>query len=124
MPEGMNEFLWFVLGIFSYRVVASILTYGHMSIFMDDLRNNILKLLAVTMEDIVQLREHKYIIMKEVDLPEEEIQAAREADKKTLSVWKESIVARFIVHWPKYYRSLLKFDNWREAMSELKEVKK
>ena len=91
---------------------------------MDNLRNNILKLLAITMEDVVQLREHKYVIMKEAGLPEEEIQAAREADKKTLSVWKESIVARFIVHWPKYYRSLLKFDNWREAMNELKEVKK
>ena len=124
MPDGMNEFLWFVLGIFSYRLIASILNYGHMSLFMDDLRNNVLKLLAIIMEDAAYMRECKYKLMKESGFSEEEIEKSEQSDKKELSVWKEATIARFINHWPRYYKSLLKFNNWNEAMNELGKVKK
>ena len=42
MPNGMDQFLWFVAGVFSYRIISSILNYGHMYSFMKSLKGDII----------------------------------------------------------------------------------
>ena len=31
------------------------------------------------------------------------------------NIWKEVIISRLKTQWPKYYKDLLTFNNWREA---------
>ena len=52
MPEGMNEFLWFVLGIFSYRIISGMLQYGQLAILFEEQLYHMLKLLDILSKDL------------------------------------------------------------------------
>lgn len=120
MPDGMDQFLWFVAGVFSYRIISSILNYGHMYSFMSLLKEDILKLLTILEEDLNQVIEHKHKYLLSTSLEEEEIKVKIEEDRQKINIWKEVIISRLKLHWPKYYRDLLKFNNWKEAKKEFK----
>ena len=120
MPDGMDQFLWFVAGVFSYRIISSILNYGHMYSFMSLLKEDILKLLTILEEDLNQVIEHKHKYLLSTSLEEEEIKVKIEEDRQKINIWKEVIISRLKLHWPKYYRDLLKFNYWKEAKKEFK----
>lgn len=124
MPEGMNEFLWFILGVLSYRIIAGILQYGHLAILFEQQLNDILKLLHILSEELDKAFEMKYSIMKDAGTHDEEIKIVQDVDDKLLKIWKEMIIARIITHWPKAYKRIVKFNNWREAIEQLRKAKK
>lgn len=124
MPDGMNEFLWFILGVFSYRVISGILQYGHLFVLFEQQLNDILKLLHILSEELDKALEMKYDIIRSSGISEEEIKILRQKDEKSFYIWKEMIIARIITHWPKAYKKLIKFNNWREAIDHLRNAKK
>jgi hypothetical protein len=65
MPDGMNEFLWFILGVFSYRIVSGLLQYGQLAVLFEEQLNHILKLLDILSKDLDTALEMKYSIMKD-----------------------------------------------------------
>ena len=115
MPAGMEQFLWFIIGVFSYRIIASLLNYGHMHAFMNNLKFDILKLLFILEEDMQSAYDIKHRSLRSSDIDENEIKEIIEKDKQMLSIWKEVIISRLVTQWPKYYKDLLTFNNWREA---------
>ena len=121
MPDGMHEFLWFVLGVFSYRIVTGILQYGHLAVLLEEQLHHILKLLHILSKDLDNAREMKYSSMKDMGLHDEDIKNVRDSDDKSLKVWREMTIARIITHWPKLYKKLIKFNNWKEAVRYLRE---
>jgi len=121
MPDGMDQFLWFVMGVMSYRIISSILNYGHMYSFMNSLKGDILKLLTILEEDLNQALSLKHAHMCSAELDEEEIKVQVEKDKQAINIWKEVIISRLKTHWPRYYRDLLKFNSWKEAKKEFKD---
>jgi len=124
MPDGMNEFLWFALGVFSYRVISGILQYGHLVAFFEEQLYHILKLLEILSKDLDKACEMKYSIMKDSDLHDEDIKLIQDFDDKSLKIWREMTIARIITHWPKAYKKLIRFGDWREATLVLRESKK
>tara|TARA_R110002110_G_scaffold50817_1_gene149890 strand:- start:60 stop:443 length:384 start_codon:yes stop_codon:yes gene_type:complete len=124
MPDGMDQFLWFVAGVFSYRIVSSILNYGHMHAFMVSLKSEILMLLFILEEDTEKIVQLKYDNLRSTGSSKDEVEKINERDKQTLNIWKEVIISRLRSCWPKYYRDLIKFDNWKEAKREFKEQHK
>tara|TARA_R100001082_G_C4363888_1_gene160791 strand:- start:1745 stop:2134 length:390 start_codon:yes stop_codon:yes gene_type:complete len=123
MPEGMNEFLWFILGVFSYRIVAGILQYGQLAVLFEKQLYHILKLLDIMSKDLDNALEIKYSIMKDAGFHDEDIKIAKEIDDKSFKIWKEMTIARIITHWPKLYRKLISFNNWNEAIRYLRDNK-
>ena len=121
MPGGMNEFLWFILGVFSYRIIATFLQYGHMSEVFNRQLEHLIKILAIVSEDLDNVREIKYSMMKDAGVSDEEVKGIREIDDNSYRIWREMTIARIITHWPKLYKRLIKFNSWREAMHYLRE---
>jgi len=121
MPDGIDQFLWFVAGVFSYRIVSSMLNYGHMYSFMRLLKEDILKLLTILEEDLRQALELKHRHLRSASVDEEEIKVKFEKDKQEINIWKEVLISRLKLHWPKYYRDLLNFNNWKEAKKDYKD---
>ena len=115
MPDGMEQFLWFIIGVFSYKIIASILNYGHMHIFMNSLKFDILKLLFILEEDIQTAQDMKYSSLRLSKIDEGELKETMEKDKQVVNIWKEVIISRLRIQWPKHYKDLLNFNNWREA---------
>ena len=124
MPDGMHEFLLFVLGVFSYRIVSGILQYGHLFVLFEKQLNHMLTILHILSEDLDKAVEMKYSIIKDTNISDEEIKEIKEIDSKLLKVWREMTIARIITHWPKSYKKIIRFNNWREAISQLRESKK
>tara|TARA_Y100000310_G_scaffold318917_1_gene373545 strand:+ start:483 stop:869 length:387 start_codon:yes stop_codon:yes gene_type:complete len=124
MPDGMHEFLWFALGVFSYRIISSILHYGHLAVLLEEQLYHILKLLDILSKDLDNAMEMKYSIMKDAGTHEEEIKRIQESDNKSYKIWREMTVARIITHWPKIYRKIIRFNNWAGAMKYIRETKK
>ena len=120
MPNGMDQFLWFVAGVFSYRIISSILNYGHMYSFMKSLKGDIIKLLIILEEDINSAAKLKYERLRSSGLNKEDLEEKADKDKQIVNIWKEVIISRLKTHWPKYYKDLLKFNNWREAKKDFK----
>jgi len=121
VPNGMDQFLWFATGVISYRIISSILNYGHMYSFMKSLKEDILKLLTILEEDVKHALELKHEHVRSANSDEEYIKAKIEKDKQAISIWKEVIISRLKTHWPKYYRDLLKFNNWKEAKKDFED---
>ena len=124
MPEGMNEFLWFILGVFSYRIISGALQYGHLAVLLEEQLYHILKLLDILSKDLDNALEMKYSIIKSTGLHDEEIKRIQENDKESHKIWREMTIARIITHWPKIYKKLIRFDNWKEAMRYIRNTKK
>ena len=121
MPAGTDQFLWFVAGVFSYRIISSVLNYGHMYSFMKSLKEEVLKLLTILEEDVKQVIEIKHNHLRSSSLNKEELEAKIEKDKQEVNIWKEVVISRLKIHWPRYYRDLLKFNNWKEAKKDFKD---
>ena len=121
MPQGMNEFIWFALGIMSYRIVISILEHGHMYNLMVEIKDDMLKLLVVLAEDMEYIRQLKYKYLYDANISTDEIEKIKEVDKRVYKIWKEAVIARMIRSWPKMYRKCLKFHNWDSAVRSIKE---
>ena len=124
MPDGMHEFLWFVLGIFSYRIVTGILQFGHLAVFLEEQLYHILKLLDILSKDLDNALEMKYSVLEETGLHEEEIKRIKENDHGSHKIWREMSIARIITHWPRLYKKLIRFNNWNEAIKYVRESKK
>ena len=124
MPEGMNEFLWFVLGIFSYRIVTGILQFGHLAVLFEEQLHHILKLLDILSKDLDSALEMKYNVLEETGIHDEEIKRIKENDQESHKIWREMTIARIITHWPKLYKKLIRFNNWNEAIKYVRESKK
>ena len=124
MPEGMHEFLWFALGVFSYRIVSGILQYGHLSVLFEDQLDHMLIILHILSKDLDKALEMKYSFIKDTNISNEEFTEIKETDNKSFKIWREMTIARIITHWPQPYKKLIRFNNWREAISQLRESKK
>ena len=124
MPDGMHEFLWFALGVFSYRIVTGILQYGQLAVLFEEQLYHMLKILDILSEDLDNALKMKYSIMKDMNTSDEEIKDIREIDKESFKIWREMTISRIITHWPRLYKKLLQFNNWREAMNYARNSKK
>ena len=119
MYKEYIEMIWFFAGVFVYRTIATILTYGHMANFVKDINIQALKMLGTVAEDTGFIREMKYGTLSKSGIEEDEIDKVREIDDRTFHMWKAACVTRMLINCPKIYRHTLKFSDWKEAMQEL-----
>tara|TARA_Y100000310_G_scaffold74681_1_gene70914 strand:+ start:1507 stop:1791 length:285 start_codon:yes stop_codon:yes gene_type:complete len=87
---------------------------------MRSLKEDVLKLLVILEEDLRQAMDLKHKYLRSTSPDAEELEAKIENDKQSVNIWKEVIISRLKTHWPRYYRDLLKFNNWKEAKKDFK----
>tara|TARA_R110002110_G_scaffold380504_1_gene591282 strand:- start:228 stop:626 length:399 start_codon:yes stop_codon:yes gene_type:complete len=119
MIEEYKELIWFFAGIFAYRTLSTLLVYGHMSVFVQNITDQALKMMGTVSEDIGFIRETKYKNMTDTGHSEEQIKTIREIDDRVFSMWKSTCISHMLVNYPQPYRRQLKFEDWEGAMQEL-----
>ena len=124
MMEEYKEIIWFFAGVFVYRTLTAMLTYGHMAIFVKETMAQTLKLMGTVAEDIGFIKEVKYKHMSESGASDESIQLIKEIDDRTFNVWKSICISHMITNTPQPYRRQLKFEDWDDAMKELDRIYK
>ena len=64
MLEEYNEALWFFAGVFTYRILSTLLTYGHMAEFVKSVNEQMLRMLGSMAADIAYARHLKYTYLE------------------------------------------------------------
>jgi len=119
MIEEYKEIIWFFAGVFVYRTLTAMLTYGHMAVFVKETMAQTLKLMGTVAEDIGFIKETKYKSMADCGASIEDVQRIREVDDRSFNMWKSTSIAHMLVNCPKPYKHTLKFEDWESAMEEL-----
>ena len=122
--NGLTEMAWFFGGVFTYRLLATVLSYTHMALFLEEINEQVLKVLGVVSEDIAFTRSVKYLHLAESGLTDSDIEKIRQIDEKTYETWKTTTIYHMISAWPRPYRKMLKYNDWSGAMEELTKIYK
>jgi hypothetical protein len=124
MLEQYNEVLWFFAGVFSYRVLSGLLTYGHMANLVKSINEQILIMLKFAVEEIGFVRGIKYVTMSEAGMDDDQINKIKVVDDKSFYVWRSSCIANMLTSCPKTYRYTMSYSDWDGAIKELEKIYK
>lgn len=115
----MYEFVWFITGVVSYRILSRLLGLGQAVLFFREMELSILLLLAKIADDLAFLKEFKHRALEKSKLSQEEINDIKELDERTVDGWKEVTIEKLKLTVPRQFRSAIRFSTWREAMNLL-----
>ena len=116
--------VWFLGGAVCHRTLATVLGYGRVAIFAQEMNDSVLKLLGSVVEDLAFARELKYKTMRESGLQEDQIEKVKNIDSQLTTSWKRDLINRFLNSYPKRYYHLIQFSDWDEAMAPLTDLYK
>ena len=122
MLEQYSEALWFFAGIFSYRILSGLLTYGHMANLVKSINEQILLMLKFAVEEIAFVRGIKYVTMSEAGMGDDQINKIKVVDDKSFYVWRSACIANMLTSCPKAYRYTMKYSDWDGAIKELERI--
>ena len=115
---------WAVFGAAAYKAASSIINLGRYSMFAQKVIVHSLTLLGAVVEDLAFIRELKYLQMVKSGMSEEQLEFVKKVDDQTLDSWKENSIRVFKSSFPGSLESIVKFNNWEEAMRELNTIHK
>ena len=119
-----NDMVWFLIGVFTYRTLSAVLTYGHLVNFVTQVNEQVLVVLGIVSEDLSFAREIKYKNLHQSGLDEQELTDIKEIDDRTFAVWRNSVIGNIKSNFPSNYKFLLKYKDWDGAMKELDRIYK
>jgi len=119
------EALWFFVGVLSHKILSTLVGYGKMALFAQDVILSSMRLLVSLTEDMAAMKQLKYLQMKKGGTTDEALEQAKAVDNLTFDNWKHSVITKFHVSYPQTFRGIVKFETWEEALTLLtKELKK
>jgi len=119
MYEQYKELIWFAIGVFTYRTLTAVLVYGHLANFVEKINQQCLTLLGIAAADLSLARQMKYNHLQKSGTSPEDLKELQELDERSFENWKSSVIGNFLVHFPKNYRFVIKYEDWDGAMKEL-----
>jgi len=117
-----SALLWFMTGVMSYRIIATVLSYAHMASFLERVRLEAITFLAVVVEDVAYMRMLKYKTMLESGMSTEEVKKVKEVDDHTFNMWKAAVIGQLRSAWPKQFNKILKIRDWRDVSNILTQI--
>ena len=78
-----------------------------------------LRLLIVTYEDYVYLKEKKMMMMHKMGVEENEIKMVKNVDDANIKKWQHTSISKFLLAIPPRYRRYVEYRDWRGAMAYL-----
>ncbi len=113
----MYELLWFFGGILTYRLLAFLLNYGYLLIFVKEINMLGMTLLASIVDDLTLIKKLKYKILEESNIDEESIKMFKLSDEQIMEAWKGVAISKFTAVWPKKFHAASTPKTWEEAMT-------
>jgi hypothetical protein len=124
MGSFLTAIMWAAAGAIFYKASSAIVSAGRYSIFAKGVVFHCLTLMGAVVEDLAFVRQLKYLQLEKSELSEEQIDFIKQVDEQALDNWKESSVNIFKNSFPGPLSSIIKFNNWKEAMRELDKLHK
>ena len=119
----LEAILWFVGGALSYNLVSRLLGVSKLVLLFTELHVCVLYSLKMADDNLKLIRETKLELSENPDEENEE-KLKGFYDEDAVNVWRNLVIMNLINLTPKYFRGLIKYRNWDEAMLYLRRVTK
>ena len=110
----MHEFFWFLFGALTYRFLSKLFGISQVTIVFQNLQYDVLRFLAMAVEDVSFIKALKYKAMIDSKLDAEQIKKSKIADDEFFESWKNTCIKNVQLSVPPHVN--LPFNNWKEAM--------
>ncbi len=111
--------LGFAAGVFASFYLTRLLEVVHMWRLLREVIAHLLLMCVGIIEDVEFLKELKKKQMKESGFTPEQMRKFQEVDDRTLTNWKDTVILSLVTKVPRQFRTMMPFNNWREAMTFL-----
>ena len=111
--------LGFSAGVFASFYLTRLLEVVHMWRLLREVIAHLLLMGGGIIEDVEFLKELKKKQMKESGFTPEQMRKFQEVDDRTLTNWKDTVILSLVTKVPRQFRTMMPFNNWREAMTFL-----
>jgi hypothetical protein len=121
--------LWLAASLFfggalSYGIIAKVMGIGQCYTFVKKVTDDVVMLLISTSQDVAFIKSLKYDTMKEMEIPEEQVELIKKIDEATFKAWKDITYIKMVEVFPKHYVSILKEYNWDKVTKSVDELYK
>ena len=118
-----HPFVWFFLGVFTYRLIVRIMAYMHaMHIYSDAIISS-LSIYRLSDTKIRNINNARYVYL-EKEKEFERLEKERDVDRAVLAMWRTVCIASLINQVPRHMRRMVKFHDWKTAMAWLDSLAK
>jgi len=111
--------LGFSAGVFASFYLTRLLEVVHMWRLLREVIAHLLLMCVGIIEDVEFLKELKKKQMRESGFTPEQMRKFQEVDDRTLTNWKDTVILSLVTKVPRQFRTMMPFNNWREAMTFL-----
>ena len=121
MTDGnmLSALGWFLLGVFSYRIMSGALNIGQASFLVQRVVSNSLRLLKATEGQASAVNEVKYATLRESGATEDQLSFVRQTDDRLLETWRQNSVLTIVNCLSERSRKLVKVETWQDAQRYL-----
>jgi hypothetical protein len=114
----LQAVFWYVIGIFSYRIISKLLNIGHAALIFNEALLSSLSLLKNASDnyEVASDFNHKKTSALKKDYADQKL----ESDRQALQLWQRIAIANIINSTPVKLKSVLDFKDWSGAMRYLK----
>ena len=112
----MSEFFWFLLGALVYKVLFSLLDFGHKRVFLTKIKYLAFLLIGRAYQELLLIQELKYKAISHTLKDEQKNKLHKNSDKAFLDSWKKSAVHNLNSSVPFPYQNAIEVEDWGDLM--------
>ena len=111
----MSELFWFLLGVFTYKVLFALLHYGYRVTFLTKIKYLAFLLIGRAYQEVLLAQLLKYDAIRETG-DEAKIKLHKNSDEIFLEQWKANAVKTLNSSVPQVYQSAVEIADWKHLM--------
>ena len=112
----MSEFFWFLLGALVYKVLFSLIDFGHKRIFLTKIKYLAFLLVGRAYQELLLIQELKYKAISHTLEDEQKAKLHKNSDKAFLQAWKKNAVHNLNSSVPFPYQNAIELEDWSDLM--------
>jgi len=112
----MSEFSWFLLGALVYKVLFSLIDFGHKRIFLTKIKYLAFLLIGRAYQELLLVEELKYKAISYTLKDEQKVKLHKNSDKAFIQAWKKNAVHNLNSSVPFPYQNAIEVDDWSDLM--------
>ena len=118
----LNIIMGALVGILLYRIFSRVYSSSVARLLFKVTELYCLQLLVWSYEDMIFLKETKKEVMRELEIPENQIKISINIDEVNIKKWKREAIKKLLLRYPDIFRSHVEYHDWNSAMRYLEKV--
>mgnify|MGYP005830966489 CR=1 FL=1 len=112
----MSELFWFLLGVFTYKLLVALIHYGYRIAYLTKIKFLAFLLIGRAYQEVLFVQHLKYNAIREQTADEEKVKLHKNSDELFLEEWKKNAIAALNSSLPLPYQNTIDIADWKQLM--------